>query len=303
MSFIQLDNVKIHYQQKGSGDTPIIFIHGNFGSWQHWLPCLNELPSDYTAYAPELRGCGDTQVTDNGYNIETMANDILEFANHLNIDEFHLVGHSLGGAVAQELASLATDRIITLTLVAPAPADGMASLQKLSTNDSTFSAKNIWQFFDNIGLRKTIHRASFQKTMPGLRNNKAYLEMIVEDALKMDIKAFDGFLKTLKTWNGTAHLTSFNFPTLIMYGQLDSVIPRQPLNNMQQKINDCQFHIFTNIGHSPQLESPSAFNRLLFTFLEGTHRIPTGVSIPPILKRGIINDITTKLKSIFKKNS
>ncbi|PCH85469.1 MAG: alpha/beta hydrolase [Piscirickettsiaceae bacterium] len=303
MSFVQLDNVNIHYQQQGSGDTAIIFIHGNFGSWRHWLPCLNDLPSNYIAYAPELRGCGDTQATDDGYNIETMADDILQFANRLNIDAFHLVGHSLGGAVAQELASLAGNRIITLTLVAPAPAEGMPSLQKISTKESPFSARNIWQFFDNIGLRKKIHRASFKKTMPSLRNNKAYLEMIVEDALKMDIKAFDGFLKTLKAWNGIRHLTGFQFPVLIMHGQLDSVIPLQPLKNMQQRISDCQFHTFTNIGHSPPLESPGTFNRLLFAFLKGTHRIPSDISTQPIVKIGIIKSITTKLKSIFKKTS
>ena len=198
MAIAQITGVNLHYHQQGTDDgIPIIFIHGNFGSWQHWGPCLNSIPAGYIGYAPDLRGCGNSQVTDNGYNIETLAKDILNFADSLNLEIFHLVGHSLGGAVAQELAGNSPERILTLTLVAPAPPEGLQSLQNISNPNAVTKT---FQFLDRIGLRKTMHRLSFKKTMPGLRNNKTYLNMIVEDALIMDIKAFDGFLKTLKNW-------------------------------------------------------------------------------------------------------
>ncbi len=292
-------DMNIHYQQQGSGSVPIIFIHGNFGSWRHWLPCLDNLPSQYTAYAPELRGCGDSKVTENGYDIETLSQDILQLADNLHLDTFHLVGHSLGGAVAQELAGNHPERILTLTLVAPAPAEGMTSLEMLSTKDSMFSAKNIWNFFDNIGLRKKLHTLSFKKTMPGLRNNQPFLNMIVEDALKMDIKAFDGFLKTLKSWRGTKHLKNFNFPVLIMHGELDSVIPLQPLKNMQQTVDNSQFYTFRNIGHSPQLEKPKTFNKVLFSFLSENHSLPTIDKEPLPKQKSLIEKLKLKLKNIF----
>ncbi len=300
MPYAQLtSDFKIHFQQQGSGSIPIIFIHGNFGSWRHWLPCLDNLPSQYTAYAPELRGCGSSEVTNNGYDIETLGQDIYQLADKLQLEKFHLVGHSLGGAVAQELAGNHPERILTLTLVAPAPAEGMASLQKLSTKDSVFSAKNIWAFFDNIGLRKRLHTMSFKKTMPGLRNNLPFLNMIVEDALKMDIKAFDGFLKTLKSWRGTKYLKEFNFPVLIMHGELDTVIPLQPLKNMQQTIDNCQFYSLRNIGHSPQLEKPKTFNKLLFGFLSEDQSLPAIEDVPPPKHKSFIEKLKLKLKNIF----
>ena len=303
MSYSQLTNdMSIHYQQQGSGPIPIIFIHGNFGSWRHWLPCFDNLPRQYTAYAPDLRGCGNSQVTDNGYDIETLSQDIQQLADNLQLDKFHLVGHSLGGAVAQELAGNHPERIITLTLVAPAPAEGMASLQKLSTKDTPFSAKNIWTFFDNIGLRERIHTMSFKKTMPGLRNNQPFLNMIVEDALKMDTKAFEGFLKTLKSWRGTKYLKNFNFPVLIMHGELDSVIPLQALKNMQQAIDNCQFYSLRNIGHSPQLEKPKTFNKVLFSFLSDNHLLPTIDDAPPPKQKSLIEKLKLKLKNILNFN-
>ena len=122
--------------------------------------------------------------------------------------------------------------------------------------------------------------------------------MIVEDALKMDIKAFDGFLKTLKLWRGTKYLASFNFPVLIMHGELDSVIPLQPLKNMQQTIENCQFYALRNIGHSPQLEKPKTFNKILFSFLSENHSLPTiEESLPK--KKTFIERLKLKLKNIF----
>jgi len=177
-----------------------------------------------------------------------------------------LVGHSLGGAVAQELAGNSPERILTLTLVAPAPPEGLQSLQNISNPNAVTKT---FQFLDRIGLRKTMHRLSFKKTMPGLRNNKTYLNMIVEDALIMDIKAFDGFLKTLKNWRGTQYLKHLTFPVLIIYGDLDTVIPPQELECMQQQIKNCRSHNFQNIGHSPQLESDDSFNKLLYAFING----------------------------------
>ncbi|MBL4743645.1 MAG: alpha/beta hydrolase [Cycloclasticus sp.] len=290
MPFLQLDHVNLHYEHQGAGDIPIIFLHGNFGSWHYWQPYLQNLPEGYCGYAPDFRGCGDSEATNTGYDIKTLSNDILTFANELQIEKFHLVGHSLGGAVAQELAGNAPERIITLTLVAPAPAEGLVSLAKVNVSDSFFSAKNIFQFIGKIGIKKKLLTASFKKSMPGLINQSAYLKIIIGDAIKMDIKAFEGFLTTLKNWNGNHLLSKFSFPVLIMHGELDSVIPLQPLLNMQQKITDCRFHTFRNIGHTPQLEHPKAFNKLLTAFIHG-HDVEaiTGKQLQPPL--GLFNKL------------
>jgi branched-chain amino acid transport system permease protein len=300
MPYVQLNDVKLHYQKQGEGKVPIVFIHGNFGSWRHWMPALDSLADNYTCYAPDFRGCGDSSAPVGSYDIETLSYDILSFADALELDQFHLVGHSLGGAVAQELAGTSPERIITLTLLAPAPAEGLKSLEKVSTSGSTFSATNVFQFFDNIGLRKTIHRASFKKTMPVLRNNKAYLDIITEDAVKMDIKAFDGFLKALKTWRGTECLKNLNMPVLIIHGDLDSVVPLQPLKNMQQHIKGCKFHTFHGIGHAPQMENPEAFNKLLTAFLRGNDIEPMSNFFFKKVPTGLLAKLKLKLKHIFK---
>ena len=269
MPFIQLESLNIHYEQQGKGTTPIILLHGNFGSWHYWQPFLQSMPDGYCAYAPDFRGCGDSQVTDSGYDVDTLCQDITQLADHLKLDKFHLVGHSLGGAVAQQLAGNMPDRIITLTLVAPAPASGLKKLQQLPKSNTFFSAENIFQFLGQINIKRQVVSSSIKKSMPGLSKHKHLLNQAVDDALKMDIKAFTGFLEALKSWTGLDLLKRFNFPVLIIYGDIDNVIPLAPLKDMQQEIDDCRLHIMRNIGHSPQLEHPRAFNKLLSAFICG----------------------------------
>jgi branched-chain amino acid transport system permease protein len=299
MPFIQLEHLNLHYEEQLKGDTPIILLHGNFGSWHYWQPFLQNLPDGYRGYAPDFRGCGDSDVTETGYDIHTLSQDILAFAEQLKLNKFHLVGHSLGGAVAQELAGTIPDRILTLTLVAPAPAEGMPLLKNTSTSDGFFSAQNTFQFLGAIGLKRRVLSAAIKKTMPGLSNHQHYLDLAVDDALKMDIKAFNGFLAALKKWNGSHLLKNFSFPVLIMHGQLDSVVPLQPLKTMQQQIKDCRFHTFRHIGHSPQLEHPKAFNKLLSAFLQGNEVASlTDISFKKPLN--LFNQLKLKLKRIFE---
>lgn len=297
MPTAKLEHLNLHYEHQDNGGCPIIFLHGNFGSWHYWQPFLQDLPAGFTGYAPDFRGCGDSDVTDSGYDIQTLSNDILQFVDSLALNQFHLVGHSLGGAVAQELAGTIPDRTLSLTLVAPVPAEGLKKLKGKTTDNPLIAPATIFQFLDKIGIKRTLLTATFKKTMPGLKNNPAALNTIVNDAIKMDIKAFSGFLETLKLWSGIAHMERFSFPVLIIYGELDSVVPLQPLKDMQSALKNCYLHIFRQIGHSPQLESPQKFNALLSKFLQGNDvqaAMPADDHKP---KHGLLN----RIKSVFKK--
>src|SRR6266478_1584848 len=86
------------------------------------------------AYAMDLRGCGETAPPPSGaaeeYSIPRLASDLAAFADRLDLPAFHLVGHSLGGAVALEFALRRAERVRSLALVAPAPPGGVATVRK-----------------------------------------------------------------------------------------------------------------------------------------------------------------------------
>src|SRR5690349_15296026 len=102
MATIRTARQEVHYEEAGAGPDVYVLVHGNFASWRWWRPVLDRLPPGSRAYAPDLRGCGETAGGGEAeaYAIPALAEDLLAFADAVGVRAFHLVGHSLGGAVA-----------------------------------------------------------------------------------------------------------------------------------------------------------------------------------------------------------
>ncbi len=126
MPFVRTTELDIHYESAGSGDTVLVLLHGNLASWRWWQPILDRLPAGHRAYAPDLRGFGETRRRRGGYSIHSLAEDLYEFVAPLGLPAFHLVGHSLGGVAALQFTLDHQERVRSLTLVAPAPAGGLS---------------------------------------------------------------------------------------------------------------------------------------------------------------------------------
>ena len=124
MPFVKAGDLRVHYLEAGEGE-PVLFVHGNWASAGWWEPCLARLPVGYHGLAPDMRGRGRTIGPDSDYSIAALAADQLALADALGFERFHMVGHSLGAAVAIQAALDAPSRIVTLTVIAPPWADGM----------------------------------------------------------------------------------------------------------------------------------------------------------------------------------
>src|SRR5919199_1347045 len=123
MSTITLDGLRFHYLDYGLGDV-VLFLHGNVASARWWLPTIARLPVGLRALAPDMRGYGLSDKPGTGYTLAQRAADLRAFAAALGLDRFHLVGHSLGGAVALQFALDDPTPMRTLTLLDPAPLEG-----------------------------------------------------------------------------------------------------------------------------------------------------------------------------------
>ena len=124
MPFVRAGDLETFHLDAGSG-TPLVLIHGNWGSSTWWEPVLERLPNGRRAVAPDLRGRGQSRGPDTDYGIASMANDVLAFADALDLGKFDLVGHSLGSCVAMEIALAHPERLRSLVVVSPGWIDGM----------------------------------------------------------------------------------------------------------------------------------------------------------------------------------
>lgn len=271
MPFVQTPKLNIHYEVAGTGKVVLVLVHGNFASWRWWRPVLERLPSGYSAYAPDLRGCGDTDRPRNGHTIGRLASDLHDFAEALSLPPFHLVGHSLGGSVALEFAFKHSELLQTLTLVAPPPAEGMSNFRKGSNNSCSTSSHatlgTCRRLLRTFGVNRAMLRMALMRVTPTLARDHNF-EVLVSDAGRMCPEAIDGLLRSLEKWNARARLRKLQLPILILGGEQDKLIPPAALRGYTKSQSNRRLIVWPNVGHAPQLEDPHRFLRLLIGFVD-----------------------------------
>lgn len=281
MPFVDTPRLRIHYQEAGSGSEVFVLVHGNFASWRWWKPVLERLPAGFRAVAMDLRGCGDTpngaqDESRSAYDIPQLADDLAGFVDGLHLDAFHLVGHSLGGAVAIQYALHQQPRVRSLTLAAPPAADGLASMREGTSASARLLQKvdpdhrpsmsallSSYRMHRALGTNRWMLRRALPEMMPAASLDSALSEDLLADAARMSPEALVGFLQGLHRWNVEAELPRLGVPTVVLWGAGDVLVPRAGLEEMARLVPCGELVVWPDAGHSPQLERPDQFVALL----------------------------------------
>ncbi len=125
---VQLDDVKMHYRTAGSGE-PLILLHGFPETSHAWRKVIPALAQQFTVVAPDLRGFGETDRPSSGYDKQTVAGDLRQLVDHLELGPINLAGHDVGMMVAYEYAAANRDSVRRLALMEAAlPGLGLEDL-------------------------------------------------------------------------------------------------------------------------------------------------------------------------------
>ncbi|HWB49442.1 MAG TPA: acetoin dehydrogenase dihydrolipoyllysine-residue acetyltransferase subunit [Stellaceae bacterium] len=246
---------RLHYLEIGAGDgPPLLFIHGfgaDLNSWMFNQPALAE---GRRAIALDLPGHGgSTKALTGPIDSAGFAADIDRFLDALGIERVHLVGHSMGGAIALSFAGRQSDRVASLTLIAAAElgADVNAA------------------FID--GFVKMERRREAQEVLRLLVHDPDLVSRaMVEEVLRY--KRLDGVADTLRRiaqeWfpNGIQRagwaeiVKDLPVPRQIIWGREDRIIPVAHAEALAAKL---PVHILDNAGHLPHMEKAAEVNRLI----------------------------------------
>ena len=269
MPFLKTSELNMHYETGGNGKEVLLLLHGNFASWRWWQPLLRNTPRGYRVYAPDMRGCGDTDRPEEGYTIAQHADDLDQLIGALRLKRLHLVGHSLGGCVALDYALNNPRRIKTLTLVAPAPAEG-ASVVQASSNGYDMSCSSTMRSAFRLSERLGTYRRAMEKALSRLMAPDRIgcdFEALVDDAVRMSLDAAVGHIETLNCWDVRNLIGELNLPVLIIGGRNDHLISPEALEKAAEKFPNGRLIMWPGMGHSPQLEQPARFNKILINFI------------------------------------
>ena len=272
-AFVQAGDTRMYYQKAGTGDVPIVLVHGFGASSFSWRENLNPIAEEgFTVYAPDMRGFG---LSDKGWD-KTMSQDaqadrLKAFMDAQGIDRAVLAGNSMGGGIVTNFALRYPDRVRGLVLVDPAiyggANSGLASalvqlpgLQRwgqqvvrliLADNDrNADTIKSAW--FDPSGVTPDV-LSGYRRALQTPEWDISLLALMRDGASN----------------NLGPRLGELKAPTLIVWGDHDTWISPTNAPKLNQDIVGSELAIIQDAGHVPHEEKPEEFNGVLIDFLKG----------------------------------
>lgn len=254
MPFVKAHSLRFHFIESGSG-VPVVFVHGNWATSAWWEPALSRLPHGYHGIAPDLRGRGRTEGSDSDYRIISLAGDLIEFIDALELDRPHLVGHSLGAAIVLETALEVGARLRSVTVVAPPWVDGMP--ESFNTPDRQRMLKEHPEFF-----------AQALRAIAPTGPDDAFWQRLVAEGHGQTLGATLGNLEALSQWRPGFRLSQIGVPKLVIGGENDILLPPPVVERAAEALG-VEAVILPDVGHSPNIEAPERFMELLAAHLAG----------------------------------
>lgn len=264
MPTLSTPRLTFHYRTHGDADgLPMLLLHGSFASSRWWEPFFAILPDEIYAIAPDLRGCGGSERSQDGYEIGEQAEDVAAFVEALGLEEFDLVGHSSGGPVAVEYALAHPSRLRSLILVNSAPVEGV------------FTPLEGYQLLDQMQEDRALLGQALAVLMPSAPpptmttdEFDAFFETLVEDAAGMAPAAFTAVARALGHWNRFEDARYLSLRTLLLWGSEDTLVDRDSTTRTLLAIpGAANLEVLRGVGHSPMIEAPVALAERIIEFI------------------------------------
>jgi 3-oxoadipate enol-lactonase len=258
---LKVNNISIAYDDRGDG-IPVLFIHGYPLNRAMWQPQIEGLSDIARVIALDLRGHGESQTARGEYSMELLADDCAALLDSIPITQkVILCGHSMGGYIAfaflRKYAERLAGLILTTTRASPESEAGKVNRDKAIAQ------------VQNEGVAKIIENMLPKLLSPeSLSGNPILVGNIRRIMQSVSLEGYIGDLQGMKNRpDSTPLLSKIYFPTLLVFGADDQIIPLDEARSMQAMIPGSRLEIVAHAGHLPNLEQPQLFNDILRSFI------------------------------------
>ena len=248
--------------ETGSGPRAVVLLHGVGGGKELWAPQLDHLAArGYRAIAWDAPGYGDSPLPPR-FDWPELSQALLALLDHLRLPKVALVGHSMGGMVAQDFAARHAGRLAALVLSGTSPAFGNpgGELQRkfLAARLGPLDAGGTMAALAPEIVREVIGDAPDAQ---GVALAAQVMGRVPDATYRLAIAA-------LTTFDRRAALSEIRVPTLVLAGEKDRNAPPAMMERMAARIPDASYVCLKHAGHLANVEQPAAFNAALDVFLD-----------------------------------
>lgn len=265
--FAQLPWTRLHYNEAGTGDPPVILLHGSgagASSWSNFVQNIGPLSEHYRVLAVDQPGYGksDVHVLTEPRNT-TNARAVKDLLDVLGIEKASLVGNSMGGATALAFAVDYPERLHKMVLMGSggggpamftvAPTDGARALMQVY-HEPTF--ENLRKMFDLMLYNgASVPDDVLRKRADSMEANRPHINAYLQSGGYGPQRSLVDLLPKVQT------------RALIIHGRNDRVVPMEGSLSLLSLLPNSELHVFNRCGHWVQYEHAAAFNRMVLDFL------------------------------------
>ncbi|MEM9579425.1 MAG: alpha/beta fold hydrolase [Pseudomonadota bacterium] len=236
--------------------TPVVFVHGFMGGSRQWAGQQGAF-NGADVVALDLPGFGQNAHLEALGSIESYADWVLDALSARGIERFYLVGHSMGGMVAQEMAARSAGRIARLVLY------GTGAQGVLPGRFETIqTSKERAQADGAVATARRIAATWFLE-----RENADAYEGCAQIAERSGMQAILSGLDAMNQWDGSAHLAGLTIKTLIIWGDQDRTYSWRQTEQLWQSISQSSLAVLPDCAHAPHLEKTALFNAIASDFI------------------------------------
>lgn len=263
MKRVRIGDIEMAYEEHGAGDRPFVLVHGFTGSRDDWREMLPRLAARGRTLAIDLRGHGDTTNTGDAatYDFAQMARDVLGFLDALGIERCDLLGHSMGGVVAQLVTLRQPTRVASLVLMdtgsEPIRREARTYFETAGRIALESGMETLYEVMRGAAERATQSPAvarAIERMGP-----ETHWARIRAKVTAMDPVAFATLGMRLTDYPAlTSRLGEIRCPATVLVGAEDAAF-LEPSRKMASAIPGARLVVIEDAAHSPQLENPEAW--------------------------------------------
>jgi 3-oxoadipate enol-lactonase len=262
MPTIQANGQTLYYEVHGEGE-PLLLVMGLAADTMAWAMQVPALSAHYRTIIFDNRDVGQSSMAAAPYEITDLAQDTLSLADALELESFHLVGASMGGAIAQEVALAAPDRVRTLTLAMTWPRGGAWAAKLSELWSARVEHMSREERVDELMLL-TLSEDFFENA-----DGVAWLrDVMLQNPHPQSADAFARQLDASSRHDTRERLGRLALPTHVIGAEHDILVPVWKSRELAELIPGAQLSVIDAGPHGANLENAEEFNRLVLDFLD-----------------------------------